>query len=197
LRQELPHLKHQRFQLYAAQNSPLYFTMRAMKKFLMLLLPLLLSGCVSANNAASEFSGNDLMFASMMVPHHEQAIEMSEMALAKSTNSEVIELATEIKNAQSPEIAEMKSWGDLTMGSHMGHSMDGMLSDDEMAALNSASGEEFDRLFLEGMIKHHEGAIEMADMVVDSQSTRDSTLGKAIIETQKLEIARMKELLKK
>lgn len=171
--------------------------MRAMKKFLMLLLPLLLSGCVSANNAASEFSGNDLMFASMMVPHHEQAIEMSEMALAKSTNPEVIELATEIKNAQSPEIAEMKSWGDLTMGSHMGHSMDGMLSDDEMTALNSASGDEFDRLFLEGMIKHHEGAIEMAEMVVDSQNTRASALGKEIIETQRLEIARMKELLKK
>lgn len=171
--------------------------MRGMKKILMMLLPMLLAGCVSANNAASEFSGNDLMFAAMMVPHHEQAIEMSEMALTKSTNPEVIELATEIKNAQSPEIAEMKSWGDLRMGSHMGHSMDGMLSDDEMAALNNASGEEFDRLFLEGMIKHHEGAIEMAEMVVDSQNTRASTLGKAIIETQKLEIARMKELLKK
>ena len=171
--------------------------MRGMKKILMMLLPMLLAGCVSANNAASEFSGNDLMFAAMMVPHHEQAIEMSEIALTKSTNPEVIELATEIKNAQSPEIAEMKSWGDLKMGSHMGHNMDGMLSDDEMAALNSALGDEFDRLFLEGMIKHHEGAIEMAEMVVDSQNTRASALGKAIIETQKLEIARMKELLNK
>ena len=81
------------------------------------------------------------------------------------------------------------------MGSHAGHMMDGMLSDEEMEALERAKGSEFDRRFLEGMIKHHQGAIEMADMIVDSQSPRASTLGKAIIETQQAEIEKMKELL--
>ncbi len=156
-----------------------------------------LTGCVSSNNVATDFSGNDLMFASMMVPHHQQAIEMSDLALQKSKDPEVIDLAQAIKSAQDPEIAEMKSWGDLDAKSHMGHTMDGMLSDDEMLALRNASEAEFDQLFLEGMIKHHQGAIEMAEMVVDSRNARAAKLGKAIIETQKAEIAKMREMLAK
>ena len=173
-----------------------------MKRFISILISTLmatffLTGCVSTNNAATDFSGNDLMFAAMMVPHHQQAIEMSDLALEKSKNPEVIALAQEIKAAQDPEIAEMKSWGDLDSQSHMGHSMDGMLSDDEMLALRNASAAEFDKLFLEGMIKHHQGAIEMAEMVVDSQNARAAKLGKAIIQTQKAEIAKMQEMLAK
>lgn len=167
-----------------------------MKKIAVLLFSLLLSGCVSAENAATDFSGNDLMFAAMMVPHHQQAIEMADLALTKSSDPEIIELAREIKAAQDPEITEMKSWGDLDMGAHSGHAMDGMLSEDEMNELSKFSGDAFDRLFLEGMIKHHEGAIEMAQMVVDSQNQRAAKLGKSIIETQRAEIERMKELLR-
>jgi uncharacterized protein (DUF305 family) len=107
----------------------------------------------------------------------------------------VLALATQIKNAQAPEIDQMKSWGGSHMGSHAGHMMDGMLTDEEMQMLSKAMGEEFDRLFLEGMIKHHEGAIEMAEMVVDSTNQEVSTLANAIIATQKEEIQRMKELL--
>lgn len=169
-----------------------------MKRFIAILIAIFfLSGCVSENNVATDFSGNDLMFAAMMVPHHRQAIEMSDLALQKSKNPQVIELAQAIKAAQDPEIAEMKSWGDLDSQSHMGHTMDGMLNDDEMLALRNSSAAEFDRLFLEGMIKHHEGAIEMAEMVVDSPNARAAKLGQAIIETQRAEIAKMKELLNK
>jgi uncharacterized protein (DUF305 family) len=182
-------------QIYIERNSFDYFTMSIMKKLTLLVLSVFLAGCVSSSDSATDFSGNDLMFAAMMVPHHEQAIEMSNLALTRSKNSEILALANEIKNAQDPEIAEMKSWGDLDMGSHMGHTMGGMLTEDEMSELESANGEEFDRLFLEGMIKHHEGAIEMAEMVVDSANTRAATLGKAIIEAQTKEIALMKELL--
>lgn len=164
--------------------------------FSILLATFLLSSCVSQSNVATDFSGNDLMFAAMMVPHHEQAIEMSDLALEKSRNPEVIALAEEIKLAQDPEIAEMNSWGDLDLNSHMGHSMDGMLSEDEMQRLRDVSGAQFDQLFLEGMIKHHEGAIDMAQMVVDSANLRASKLGRAIIKTQQQEIAKMKELLK-
>lgn len=173
-----------------------------MKRFFTFLMTTLtamffLTGCVSTNNAATDFSGNDLMFAAMMVPHHQQAIEMSDLALQISKDPEVITLAQEIKAAQGPEIAEMKSWGDLDSQMHMGHMMNGMLSDDEMLALRNATAAEFDKLFLEGMIKHHQGAIEMAEMVVDSSNNRAAKLGRSIIKEQKAEIAKMQEMLAK
>ena len=134
------------------------------------------------------------MFAEMMIPHHEQAIEMSDIALKNSTNREVLALAQEIKDAQAPEIEQMKSWGASSMA-HMGHMMDGMLSDEEISELTAAKGSDFDRLFLEGMIKHHEGAIDMAEMVIDSKNAEVAALANAIIETQRAEITTMKELL--
>ena len=162
---------------------------------ILVIAALLLTSCASSENSGAEYSAQDLMFAEMMIPHHEQAIEMSDIALAKSQNSEVLALATQIKNAQAPEIDQMKSWGGTSMGSHAGHMMDGMLTDEEMQALSAAMGKEFDRLFLEGMIKHHEGAIDMAEMVVQSTNQEVSTLANAIITAQKEEIVRMKELL--
>ena len=167
-----------------------------MKRVALGILMFFLSGCATGADSASDFSSNDLMFAAMMVPHHEQAIVMSDLALKNSSNPEVITLATEIKNAQAPEIEQMKSWGDLEMGSHAGHGMSGMLSDRELKELESATGADFDRLFLEGMIKHHEGAIEMAEMVTDSQNQEVSALARQIIKAQKAEIELMKELLR-
>ncbi len=158
---------------------------------------LFLTGCATGSDSASDYSSNDLMFAAMMVPHHEQAIVMSDLALKNSSNPEVIALATEIKSAQAPEIEQMKSWGDLDVGSHAGHGMSGMLSDDELKKLESATGPEFDQLFLTGMIKHHEGAIDMAQMVTDSRNQEVSTLANQIIKAQKAEIELMKELLKR
>ena len=136
------------------------------------------------------------MFAEMMIPHHEQAIEMSDIALSKSTNPEIIKLATEIKNAQEPEIQLMKSWEGVDASMHMGHTMMGMLDEQEIADLKSASGKDFDRLFLAGMIKHHEGAIDMAGMIDDSKNQEVADLGKAIIDVQSAEIKVMQELLK-
>jgi uncharacterized protein (DUF305 family) len=75
--------------------------------------------------------------------------------------------------------------------------MMGMLSDEEIDELKVANGSTFDRLFLEGMIKHHEGAIDMAGMIDDSRNTEVSQLGKNIITTQRAETALMKELLAK
>ena len=164
-----------------------------MKKLLVVLATLLaLMGCSA--NSDSGYSSQDIMFAEMMIPHHQQAIEMSDLELKNSQDPEVLKLAQQIKDAQAPEIEEMKSWG-ASSDAHMGHMMDGMLSEDEMADLRMASGSEFDRLFLKGMIKHHEGAIDMAEMVVDSKSADVATLAKAIIEAQRTEISTMKELL--
>jgi uncharacterized protein (DUF305 family) len=81
------------------------------------------------------------------------------------------------------------------MGSHAGHMMDGMLSDEELEELSRASGPDFDRLFLEGMIKHHEGAIEMAEMILESNNAEAASLARNILETQKAEIETMKKLL--
>ena len=167
-----------------------------MKKFALGILMMFLAGCATGSDNASEYSSNDLMFSAMMVPHHEQAIVMSDLALKNSSNPEVIKLATEIKKAQAPEIEQMKSWGDLWTGSHAGHGMSGMLSDDELKELESATGPEFDKLFLTGMIKHHEGAIDMAKMVTDSRNQEVSTLAKQIINAQQAEIESMKKLLK-
>ena len=158
-------------------------------------LLLFLTGCSSNTEKASEYSSQDIMFAEMMIPHHEQAIVMSDIALTNSTNAEILKLAQEIKDAQAPEIAQMKSWDGVNASTHMGHTMMGMLDEQEIADLRAATGKEFDRLFLEGMIKHHEGAIDMAEMIDDSNNSEVSELGKAIIATQTAEIKYMQSLL--
>jgi uncharacterized protein (DUF305 family) len=167
-----------------------------MRKLIVFILAALLSGCATGDSSKTSFSADDQMFAAMMIPHHEQAIQMSELALLNSTDPEILALANEIKAAQGPEIEQMKSWGSSMMGSHAGHMMDeGMLTDDEIEQLKSARGAEFNRLFLEGMIKHHQGAIQMAEMIIDSANDEASQLGKNIVESQSAEIERMRQLL--
>ena len=171
-----------------------------MKKFWALLSLVLLAGCSSTVNSESDLSSRDFMFAQMMIPHHEQAIEISDLALKNSSNQEIRELATKIKSEQAPEIQLMKSWTDAHMGSHMGshggHMMNGMLSEEEIHELENTSGVEFNRLFLKGMIAHHEGAIEMARDVENSKNEEVSKLARSIITSQRAEIEYMKELLK-
>jgi uncharacterized protein (DUF305 family) len=169
-----------------------------MKKFLLAAISLiLLAGCATSEEANSGFSPSDINFAEMMIPHHEQAIEMSEIAFENTSTPEVLQLAQEIKQAQAPEIDLMKSWPGVKESTHAGHMMDGMLSEDELSALRDARGAEFDRLFLQGMIKHHQGAIEMAMDVKDSKSKVVADLSAAIIKQQEIEIATMNDLLKR
>lgn len=187
-----------------------------MKKFLAILVSattaVSLAGCTinintptnpesSSEQAASQFSASDLMFAQMMIPHHEQAVEMATLAETRAKSNAVIMLAAEIKDEQAPEIAQMNGW--LTSagvsadgGGHMGHDMGGgMLSEAEMAKLEAASGEIFDRLFLQGMIAHHEGAIQMAQMIINSKNSEAKALAEAIVKSQSKQIEYMKELL--
>lgn len=145
-------------------------------------------------SANSQYSTTDLMFAEMMIPHHQQAVTMSDLALERSSNPDIRTLAEAIRDAQAPEIEQMRSWG-ATGEEHMGHQMMGMLSDDELATLEAAQGAEFDRLFLEGMIKHHEGAIDMAQMILASKNDEVRALGETIVSTQTAEIASMRALL--
>ena len=167
-----------------------------MKKILFAVFgALLLSGCATSEQANSEFSPSDINFAEMMIPHHEQAIVMSEIASLNTTNPEILKLADEIKGAQAPEIELMKSWSGVKSSTHAGHMMDGMLSEDELNELREAKGEDFDSLFLKGMIKHHEGAIKMAEDVVASENKVVADLAASIIEAQKLEISMMSGML--
>ena len=165
--------------------------------FLVLMGAILLSGCATSPQANSEYSAADIAFAEMMIPHHEQAIEMSEIALLNTTNPEVLQLAQEIKDAQSPEIELMMNWDGVKVSMHAGHMMDGLLSESELSELREAKGKEFDLLFLKGIIKHHEGAIAMAREVAASTNKDVADLSASIIAAQQLEIAKMNELLLK
>jgi uncharacterized protein (DUF305 family) len=145
------------------------------------------------------FSSNDIMFAQMMIPHHQQALDMSELALAIAQDPDVIELAAQISQEQGPEISQMRSWlssagASEDMG-HGSHGMGGMLSEEQMSALLEASSPEFERLFLEGMIAHHEGAIDMAQMVLQSENAEVRALAEAIVSSQQIQIDYMKSLL--
>jgi uncharacterized protein (DUF305 family) len=145
------------------------------------------------------FSSVDIMFAQMMIPHHQQALDMSLMAAAKSQDSEILDLAATISLEQDPEIAIMRGWlseaGASEEMGHAMHGMDGMLTEEQLAALLNAEGSEFDELFLKGMIAHHEGAISMAQMVIQSSNSEVRSLAESIVASQKEQIAYMKALL--
>ena len=150
------------------------------------------------SHSSSDFSADDIMFAQMMIPHHQQAVVMSDLALKNSTNPEILALAKKIKSAQAPEIEQMKSWlakaGTSLMGNH-GMSMDGMLSENEIDQLAKSSGIEFDLLFLAGMIGHHEGALTMVSMLDTTKNGEAKQLAENIRVSQTAEIAAMKKLL--
>jgi len=149
-----------------------------------------------------EFNTADSMFAMMMIPHHQQAVEMSDMLLGKSgVDQQVMDLAQQIKDAQAPEIDLMQSWleawGMSDAGGMDGMDMgDGMMSDGDMAVLESAEGADAARLFLEQMITHHEGAIEMAQAeLADGVNPDAIALAQTIVDAQTTEIALMRDLL--
>jgi uncharacterized protein (DUF305 family) len=158
----------------------------------------------SAPAASAEFNDADTMFAQMMIPHHAQAVSMSDIMLKKEgIPASVTDLATKIKAAQGPEIEKMtgwlQSWGQPTeMPTSMpsGHSMSGMMGEDDMAKLEAAQGTEGAKLFLTQMIAHHEGAVEMAKTETTDGKNADAVqLSKDIVSSQEAEIEEMKDLL--
>lgn len=150
----------------------------------------------------SGYSGADVMFLQMMIPHHQQAIDISNLALKRTKDSELNALARNIIRAQSAEIIQMKAWlnaaGASTEISHsMGHGMGGMLDDAELAELNKYSGTAFDLLWLKGMIAHHEGAIHMTGMITDADKPEIKSFGEKIIKDQSAQIDQMKAMQKR
>lgn len=159
-----------------------------------------------ADEGSAELSDADVFFAQHMIPHHEQAIEMAEIALdpAIGANDAVRSLAEEIEGAQDAEIDLMAqwltSWGepvemDMT-DDHSMESMQGMMTVEQMDALAAATGTEFDALWLTMMIEHHRGAITMAqDVLADGTNPDVAALAGEIIAAQEAEIAEMEALL--
>lgn len=178
---------------------------------------LALAGCASAEPAgpadhsgmahsasdapARDANEADVMFASMMIVHHEQAVEMSDIVLAKDdVDPRVTDLAERITAAQGPEIEQLQGWlddwgADAGDAGEMDHG-DGMMSDDDLAALEEAAGPEASMLFLEQMIMHHEGAVEMAEaQIADGENADAVALAQDIVDTQTAEISEMKDIL--
>jgi uncharacterized protein (DUF305 family) len=161
---------------------------------------------VSAPADAAQHNDTDIRFAQMMVPHHQQALAMAEMALQRAESPEVKALAAQIRAAQDPEIATLngflQNWGVPPVEGGMDHSgMDhsassGMMSENDMSSLGAASGAAFDKRFLEMMITHHQGAVAESEReVADGANAQAKQLAAQIISGQTAEIERMRQLL--
>jgi len=143
---------------------------------------------------------SEIMFAQGMIPHHQQAIDMSTMALKNSSSPEVKKLAKGIIAAQGKEISQLKYWLTATKSSmSMGHDMgmSGMLSKDDLTKMKKLKGAKFDTAFLQGMIAHHEGALEMVSMLDRTKNSEAKKIATEILNGQSSEIALMKKLLAK
>lgn len=179
------------------------------------------SASAGGDTPAQDHNEADVAFARGMVPHHQQAIEMSDMLLAKQgIDPRVVSLANEIKAAQGPEIEQLQGWladwaasmspgsgmpnmprddmgdmdmGDMDMGDMGGM---GMMSEQDMADLQNAQGVAASRLFLTQMTEHHEGAIAMAQTEVDKGRYPPAVeLARSITTSQQQEIDTMRQIL--
>ena len=176
------------------------------------------SACGGSNDNVVGSSGAvhnqaDIEFVQGMIPHHEQAVTMSELAASRAASPDVKALAARIQAAQAPEITQMKrylkDWGVKEESGGMGGmggmsgmggagvgGHPGMLGDDELGRLKAAKGQEFDRMFLQSMIGHHRGAITAAEAEqAQGQAPNAKTLAGEIIKAQRAEIAEMEKLL--
>lgn len=156
---------------------------------------------------------DDVAFAQMMIPHHAQALTMTDLARTRATSRAVKALAQRISASQRPEILTMGAWlreqgvdvpradDDADAYDHGDHghaTMHGMLTDAQMRTLARSRGTAFDRLFLQGMIQHHQGAVEMAEVVEEKGSdVRIGELATEIVAGQGAEIERMEDLLRR
>ncbi|GAA2284788.1 hypothetical protein GCM10010415_63440 [Streptomyces atrovirens] len=162
------------------------------------------SASASASASQGRHNAADVAFAKGMIPHHRQAIEMADLAPGRAQSAEVRKLAADIKKAQDPEIRTLSgwlaSWGEEVPAEgtmdHSAHGMGGMMTAEEMTGLENASGKAFDTAFMELMIKHHEGAVEMAETErSDGAHGPAKKMAGEIITSQSAEIEQMNELL--
>ena len=143
---------------------------------------------------SQEFNRNDVMFMNMMIVHYEQAIEMAELSENKTENENILELSQNISKAQTRENEQMKAWMNelgMSYGNH--HRMAGMATREQMQQLRNSNGSEFNELFAQLMIEHHEGGIAMAQNFRDAgQHEELMEMQKGMIDAQQREIELMR-----
>jgi uncharacterized protein (DUF305 family) len=159
----------------------------------------------------AEYNDQDIAFAQGMIPHHQQAVDMATIAEEKVTNPQVKDLAGRIEGAQDPEIQQLtemlEQWGAPTEPAapssessmpgmdHGGTSGDGMMTGEEMQQLEQATGADFDRMWVQMMIKHHQGAVAMARTEAEQGENSDAkALAQKIVDAQEAEITEMQGL---
>ncbi len=162
------------------------------------------SASTTSSSTVAAHNADDVMFAQMMIPHHQQAVELAALAPEHTTNQAVLKLAATISAEQQPEVRAMQAlllqWDvdPNAVGDHGGHGsgMAGMVDDATMARLNSLNGPEFDTLWLQAMIGHHQGAIDMAKAeIANGQSVDMTAMAKTMVTAQQAEINQMKQML--
>ncbi|CAM3781842.1 DUF305 domain-containing protein [Tsukamurella ocularis] len=158
------------------------------------------SSAAPSSAVTVQFNDADVEFATMMYPHHAQAVEMAELVAGKGARPEVVELAAEIQGAQQPEMDAfarlLAQWGKPAPTASMEHAMDGMMTPAQMGKLRTLRGADFDREWLTMMIAHHRGAITMADTeLAKGVDPENRKLAEQIKTGQQAEIARMEKLL--
>ena len=170
------------------------------------------SRVISADKASDlsqvEYTGADIKFMQGMIGHHAQALEMVALLKTRSASDDLKKLALRIELSQDDEINMMQRWLEVrgqqvpnrnAMHMHGATLMPGMLTPDEMKQLTDAKGAEFDRLFLQGMIKHHGGALAMvADLLATPGAAQESDVFAFVSDVeadQRMEIDRMGAML--
>jgi uncharacterized protein (DUF305 family) len=160
------------------------------------------SATAAAPAKAGHFNDADVTFAQSMIPHHQQAVEMAQLADGRASDSEVKDIAAKIEKAQDPEIKTMtgwlQSWGKPTaMGDMPGMNMgDGMMSDKGMKELKAMKGREFDKMFAQMMIDHHNGAISMAKTEQNRGQNADAKkMADGIVTGQSAEVNQLQSIL--
>ncbi|MEU3172971.1 DUF305 domain-containing protein [Streptomyces sp. NPDC007000] len=149
------------------------------------------SASAGAEDTAGAHNDQDVSFAQEMIPHHQQALQMAEMAATRASSAEVEDLASRIEKAQDPEIETMSGWLES-----WGEDVPGMMDTEDMDELMKASGKGFDTMFLTMMVEHHEGAVEMATTEKDEGRYGPAKkLASDIITAQNAEIEEMNKLL--
>ena len=163
------------------------------------------SATASTAEASAPHNAADAMFGQLMIPHHQQAVELAALVPERSANPAVVALAATISGQQQPEIDSMKAmlatWGvnpdDASHHSgHAGITMEGMVDEDTLVKLEALRGAEFDRLWLTSMISHHRGAIGMAESeIADGKNPEMTALARNIVAAQQAEIDQMTAML--
>ncbi|WP_433803156.1 DUF305 domain-containing protein [Actinomycetospora sp. CA-084318] len=168
-----------------------------MLRALLVLVALLTAGCAAAPAAPAPAAGTspDVEFAAMMIPHHQQALELSALVAGRTTDPTVSDLAFRIDREQVEEIGQMQGFLNLRGGAApmpMQHDMPGMADAATLQGLRSTSGADFDRRWLQTMIAHHEGAIAMARAYPGGALTE---FARTLTLSQQAEIDRMRTAL--